>query len=54
MSTICHYCFWAEQESELVEVVDWSEIYPVKKHLITFSQDFESSFRDLTKEIIKD
>jgi hypothetical protein len=53
MPIISDYNFLIEQQSELIEAIDWQEIWPVKKHIILSLEYFWSSFRDPTKEMVK-
>lgn len=51
---ITEYNFIIEQQSKLIEAIDWQEIWPVKKRLVVSLEDLTSLFRGSTKEMIKD
>lgn len=53
MLKISDYSFVTEQQSELIEAIDWQEIWPVKKHIVISLIHFESSFIESTKEMVK-
>lgn len=54
MLKISDYSFVIEQQSELIEAIDWQEIWPVKQHLIVSVTPLEFSIYSSIKEMIKD
>jgi RIO-like serine/threonine protein kinase len=53
MSDISDYLIFVEQNGKLLEVVDWAELSPIKKHLAESLSNFDYLFYNAAKAMIK-